>query len=107
MDLFLYFDLINSQQISSFIVEIFETCFKEKTMSETNRRLYRSQSNCMLAGICGGLGEYLNTDPTVIRLLTVLAFFIWPPTPLAYLVMWLIVPQEPEQTSPPIPPAAG
>ena len=37
-----------------------------------NKRLYRSERNRMLAGVCGGIGEYLNIDPTLIRLLAVL-----------------------------------
>ena len=33
-----------------------------------NKRLYRSSTNCMLAGVCGGIAEYFNIDPTLIRL---------------------------------------
>ena len=33
------------------------------------KKLYRSQNNRMLAGVCGGLGEYLTLDPTVIRII--------------------------------------
>ena len=36
---------------------------------DPNKKLYRSSSNKMLAGVCGGIGEYFNIDPTVIRLL--------------------------------------
>ena len=38
---------------------------KEKTM-ELGKKLYRSTTNRMLCGVCGGIGEYLNIDPTVI-----------------------------------------
>ena len=44
-------------------------------MNTSYRQLTRSTSNRMIAGVCAGLGEYLGIDPTIIRLLTVLAFF--------------------------------
>ena len=36
------------------------------------RRLFKSRNNRVICGVCGGLGEYLNVDPTIIRLLAVL-----------------------------------
>lgn len=58
---------------------------------EQPRRLYRSEEGRMLAGICGGLADYLDLDPTVIRVLFVVAgMFGW--GVFLYLVMWLIVP---------------
>lgn len=36
---------------------------------DMNRKLYRSNNNKMLCGVCGGIGEYLGIDPTLIRLL--------------------------------------
>ncbi|MEX0736954.1 MAG: PspC domain-containing protein, partial [Bacteroidota bacterium] len=39
------------------------------------RRLYRSQTNKKIAGICGGIGEMLDVDPTLIRLLAIVALF--------------------------------
>jgi phage shock protein PspC (stress-responsive transcriptional regulator) len=48
----------------------------------------------MIAGVCAGLGEYLNIDPTVVRLLFLLAFFLTGPGILiAYLIMAVIVPE--------------
>jgi len=64
-------------------------------MSEINKRLYRSNSDRMLAGVCGGLGEFLGIDPTVIRVLSVLLTLVWPFTPLAYLILMFVVPEEP------------
>lgn len=64
-------------------------------MSEINKRLFRSNSDRMLAGVCGGLGEYFGIDPTVIRVLTVLLTLVWPFTPLAYLILMFVVPEEP------------
>lgn len=58
-----------------------------------DRRLYRSRSQRMLGGVCGGLAEYLNTDPTVIRLLWVLFAFVGMGF-IAYFVAWVIMPEE-------------
>ena len=63
-------------------------------MSTEYKQLTRSISNRMIAGICAGLGEYLNIDPTVVRLLFVLGFFLTGPGILiAYLIMAIIVPE--------------
>ena len=63
--------------------------------SET-KRLYRSRSQRMIAGVCGGIAEYFNTDPTWIRLLFVLLFFLGLGTmALIYLIMWIVVPNSP------------
>ena len=71
-------------------------------MSQETKRLYRSRDERMLAGICGGLGEYLNVDPTVIRILfVILALVGFGGGILLYLAMWLIVPEEPLAASAP------
>jgi phage shock protein C len=49
----------------------------------------------MLGGVCGGLGSYLGVDPTLVRIVTVLSLFLPGPQILAYLVAWIIVPEEP------------
>ncbi len=65
-------------------------------MTENMKTLTRSTRNTMLAGVCAGLGEYLNMDPTVVRLMFLLAFFLTGPgILLAYLVMAVIIPPEP------------
>ena len=61
---------------------------------ESTRRLYRSRKSRKVAGVCGGLGEYLNTDPTVIRVLFIVLAMLGAGA-LIYLAMWLIVPEEP------------
>jgi phage shock protein C len=65
------------------------------TMTEAYKRLYRSRNNRMLFGVCGGLGEYLNVDPTVIRLIFVLAILPGGPGLIVYLALALLVPEEP------------
>ena len=62
---------------------------------ETTRRLYRSKNNRKLAGVCGGLGEYLGADPTVVRVLFIVLAVFGGAGLIIYLAMWLIVPQEP------------
>jgi len=63
-------------------------------MSTEYKQLTRSTTDRMLAGVCAGLGEYLNIDPTVVRLLFVLGFFLSGGGVLiAYLIMAVIVPE--------------
>jgi phage shock protein C len=61
---------------------------------ETSHKLYRSTKDRKLAGVCGGLGEYLGTDPTVIRVLFIVLAVLGGAGLIIYLAMWLIVPQE-------------
>lgn len=57
--------------------------------------LTRSKSNRMIAGACAGLGDYLNIDPTVVRLLFVLGFFTFHGAMLfVYLIMALVTPEQ-------------
>lgn len=59
------------------------------------KRLYRSLSNRMLCGVCGGLGEYFNIDPTLIRLLAaVIALFSCSAGVVAYIIAAIIIPEE-------------
>ena len=64
-------------------------------MSNGNtKRLYRSRDDRMIAGVCAGLAEYIDIDPTIIRLLFVLGLFAGGATFWAYIVMMLVVPEE-------------
>jgi phage shock protein C len=58
------------------------------------KKLYRSKNNKILAGVCGGIGEYFNIDPTIIRLLWLL-ISITGGGLVAYIIAWIIIPQEP------------
>ena len=64
-------------------------------MAETYRKLYRSRNERMIAGVCGGLGEYFNIDPTLIRLLFVFLALAGGPGLVAYIVLLIVVPEEP------------
>lgn len=59
------------------------------------RRLYRSNSDRMIAGVCGGLADFFNIDPSVMRIIFVLFLLLGGNGLLIYLVLWLIVPLEP------------
>ncbi len=63
-------------------------------MNDT-KTLTRSKSNRMIAGVCAGLADYLNIDPTVIRLLFVLGIFLTGPgVAIAYLIMAIVTPEQ-------------
>ncbi|AKB24008.1 Stress-responsive transcriptional regulator [Methanosarcina sp. MTP4] len=58
------------------------------------KKLYRSRNNRMIFGVCGGIGEYFDVDPTLVRLVWLL-FTFWGAGILAYLIAWIIIPEEP------------
>ena len=59
---------------------------------EEPRKLYRSQTQRMIAGVCGGIAEYFNIDATLIRILFLLFAVFGGSGLVIYVVMWLIVP---------------
>lgn len=59
------------------------------------KKLYRSVTDKMLAGVCGGLAEYFTIDPVIIRLIFVLAVIFGGSGILAYIILWIIIPQKP------------
>jgi len=63
------------------------------------KKLYRSRTNKSLSGVCGGLGEYLNIDPTLVRVLWVVAslFMAGFPGLIVYIIMACVIPEAPEQ----------
>ncbi len=60
-----------------------------------NKRLYRSTREKMIGGVCGGLGEYFEIDPVLVRILFVVATFVGGSGILAYILCWIIIPEEP------------
>jgi phage shock protein PspC (stress-responsive transcriptional regulator) len=58
------------------------------------KRLYRSETNRIIAGVCGGLGEYFDLDPTLIRLFFVLLTVFGGSGILLYIILWLVIPPE-------------
>jgi phage shock protein C len=59
--------------------------------------LYRSRSNKMIAGVCGGIAAWLGWTPTAVRIAYVIVSILsvgFPGT-IAYIILWLVMPQEP------------
>lgn len=69
---------------------------KKEATEKNIKRLYRSRKNRVIGGVCGGIAEYLNADPVLIRVLWVLGSLAWGAGILAYLVCWLIIPERPK-----------
>ena len=61
-----------------------------------SKRLYKSRNNRVICGTCGGIGEYFNIDPTIIRLIWVILVFCFGTGILAYIVAALIIPEIPD-----------
>ena len=59
------------------------------------KRLYSSKKDRIIGGVCGGLGNYFNIDPVLIRVATVALFFAGFLGFLGYIIAWIIVPEEP------------
>jgi len=62
------------------------------------KRLYRSRKDRYIAGVCGGIAEYFHIDPVIVR---IIAFILLLPGGLPglvpYLILWVIIPENPEQ----------
>ncbi len=63
-------------------------------MAQKMKRLLRSRKNRVIAGVCGGIGEYLGVDPTVVRLAWVFMTLFMGAGVLLYIAAWLIIPEE-------------
>jgi len=61
------------------------------------KRLFLSSSDKKLGGVCGGIAEYMELDPTIVRLLTVVLALITAiiPVLIGYILAWIIVPRKP------------
>lgn len=73
---------------------------KRKTKIKSNR-LYRSEKNKILGGVAAGLGEYLDVDPTLLRIAFVLVTLFGGSGILLYLVLWLVIPSKSDLNSSP------
>ena len=78
------------------------------------KRLMRSRTDRKLGGVAAGLAEYFDLDPTLVRLLWVLLFFFGGTGLLAYVILWIVLPEEPPYVpvaeppiTPPPPPVAS
>lgn len=66
-------------------------------MAAREGRLYRSRKNHMIAGVVGGIAEYFDKDPTLLRVLYVLVSILSAAFPglLVYILLWIIIPEQP------------
>jgi phage shock protein PspC (stress-responsive transcriptional regulator) len=60
------------------------------------KKLYRSKKNRMIAGVCGGIAEYFSLDPIIVRLITLLLVLSAGGGLIAYIIAWIVVPEEPD-----------
>lgn len=63
------------------------------------KRIYLSRNEKKIAGVCGGLAEYFELDPTIVRLLVVIVGIATAlgPVIIGYLLAWIILPQRPAE----------
>ena len=58
------------------------------------KKLYRSKKDRLIGGICGGIGDYINIDSNVLRILWVLSILILGFGILAYILCWILIPEK-------------
>jgi phage shock protein C len=63
-------------------------------MSDDVKKLYRTQDDRMIAGVCSGLAAYFKIDPIIIRVLFVVFAIIGGSSLLIYLILWILIPNE-------------
>ena len=65
------------------------------------KKLYRSQKDMKIAGVCAGLAEYFNIDPTIVRIIFIILLLPGGfPGLIPYLILWAIVPLQPDDKTP-------
>ncbi len=60
------------------------------------KKLYRSKHDKLLGGVCAGVAEYFNIDPTIVRLIWVFITLAYGAGLLLYIIMWILVPENPD-----------
>ncbi len=58
------------------------------------KRLYRSETDKKIGGVCGGLAEYFGIDPTIVRIIFVILALVWGGGVVIYLICWLVFPKK-------------
>lgn len=59
------------------------------------KQLFRSETNCKIAGVCGGLGEFFDMDPVFLRAIFLISAFFGGLGILIYIVLWILMPKAP------------
>ena len=84
-------------EIGHFILKYgYKQCEKRKEETTMKKRLYKSKTNIMLDGVCGGIAEYFDIDPSLVRLGWVVSCALGVSGILAYIIVALIIPCRPE-----------
>lgn len=60
------------------------------------KKLYRSRTNQVISGVCAGIADYFDIDPTIVRIIFALSLFSWGTGLLIYIVCIFIIPENPE-----------
>ena len=68
----------------------------KRGISIVSKKLYRSKNNRRVAGVCGGIAEYFDIDPTLVRLLALLFILLGGAGVITYLIAWIIIPEKSE-----------
>ena len=58
------------------------------------KKFYLSDTDKKIGGVCGGIAQYFDIDPTLVRIIWVIAFFLYGLGLLPYLICWLVIPRE-------------
>ncbi|MBS3999794.1 MAG: PspC domain-containing protein [Desulfobulbaceae bacterium] len=61
------------------------------------KKLYKSRRSKMIGGVAGGLGDYFDIDPVIIRVLFILTAFAWGVSVIAYILLWIVLPENPDE----------
>ncbi|HSV31867.1 MAG TPA: PspC domain-containing protein [Atribacteraceae bacterium] len=61
------------------------------------KKVYRSRKNQILGGVCAGLAKYFDIDPIILRLVAVALIFAGGAAIIAYIIAWIIIPEEPRE----------
>ena len=62
------------------------------SMQPPSRRLHRSTTDRRIGGVCGGVAEFLEADPTIVRLIWAISFFVFGVGGILYLILWFVLP---------------
>lgn len=73
--------------------------FDSQAVTQMKERLYRSRTDRKIAGVCGGIAMYFDVDPSLVRIAFVVLVFFNGFGLIAYLVCWLVLPEEPLELS--------
>lgn len=76
------------------LTEIIRSSEHRERMRNMNKKLYRSNTQKMLTGVCGGIAEYFNTDVSLVRLITLILCVAFGPGILIYIAAAFIIPER-------------